>query len=82
MKKRKLKVIFRKKVIFQITTTTQYIAKQTKNLPTYWDIFVESAALYGVDLSDITDVEFISEDLSGKQPVELLVHAMIMLKYK
>ena len=42
-----------------------YSKANPKNLPTYWDIFVESAALYGVDLSDITDVEFISEDLSG-----------------
>ena len=42
-----------------------YSKANPKNLPTYWDIFVESAALYGVDLSEITDVEFISEDLSG-----------------
>ena len=42
-----------------------YSKANPKNLPTYWDIFVESAALYGVDLSDITDIEFISEDLSG-----------------
>ena len=42
-----------------------YSKANPKNLPTYWDIFVESAALYGVDLSNITDVEFISEDLSG-----------------
>ena len=31
-----------------------YSKANPKNLPTYWDIFVESAALYGVDLSDIT----------------------------
>ena len=42
-----------------------YSKANPKNLPTYWDIFVESAALYDVDLSNITDVEFISEDLSG-----------------
>ena len=59
-----------------------YSKANPKNLPTYWDIFVESAALYGVDLSDITDVEFISEDLSGNTAGSALVLAMIMLKYK
>tara|TARA_B100001057_G_scaffold429595_1_gene455775 strand:+ start:36 stop:644 length:609 start_codon:yes stop_codon:yes gene_type:complete len=43
-----------------------YSKANPKNLPTFWDIFVESAALYGKDLSNITDVEFISEaDLAG-----------------
>ena len=59
-----------------------YSKANPKNLPTYWDIFVESAALYGVDLSDITDVEFISEDLSGGTAGEQLVLVMTMLKYR
>ena len=43
-----------------------YIQANPKNLPTYWDIFVQSAAMYGVDISNITDVEFVSEaDLAG-----------------
>ena len=43
-----------------------YSKANAKNLPTFWDIFVESAALYGKDLSNITDVEFVSEaDLAG-----------------
>lgn len=34
-------------------------------LNSYWKAFVKSAALYEVDLSDIEDVTFISEDLGG-----------------
>ncbi len=34
-------------------------------LSSYWKAFVKSAALYEVDLSNIEDVTFISEDLNG-----------------
>ena len=34
-------------------------------LSSYWKAFVKSAALYEVDLSNIEDVTFISEDLGG-----------------
>ena len=43
-----------------------YSKANARNLPSFWDIFVESAALYGKDLSNITDIEFVSEaDLAG-----------------
>ena len=43
-----------------------YSKANARNLPSFWDIFVESAGLYGKDLSNITDVEFVSEaDLAG-----------------
>jgi hypothetical protein len=42
-----------------------YSAAKPKILKSYWTAFVKSAALYDVDLSNIEDVTFISEDLGG-----------------
>ena len=42
-----------------------YSAAKPKILNSYWTAFVKSAALYDVDLSNIEDVTFISEDLGG-----------------
>ena len=42
-----------------------YSATKPKILKSYWTAFVKSAALYDVDLSNIEDVTFISEDLGG-----------------
>jgi hypothetical protein len=42
-----------------------YSAARPKILNSYWTAFVKSAALYDVDLSNIEDVTFISEDLGG-----------------
>ena len=42
-----------------------YSKARPKILNSYWTAFVKSAALYDVDLSNIEDVTFISEDLGG-----------------
>ena len=42
-----------------------YSTARPKILNSYWTAFVKSAALYDVDLSNIEDVTFISEDLGG-----------------
>jgi hypothetical protein len=42
-----------------------YSTAKPKILNSYWTAFVKSAALYDVDLSNIEDVTFISEDLGG-----------------
>ena len=42
-----------------------YSKTNPKQLNSYWTAFKASAALYGHDLSHITDVEFISESIGG-----------------
>ena len=36
-----------------------YSKANARNLPSFWDIFVESAAMYGKDLSDISHEKII-----------------------